>query len=272
MIHNLKQVVTGMLRSFAGFGLLAMLIPLILLTGCASVSMNKTKEKGVIAENEPVPPQLTGYSQVTLNQAAWWRVSFSRQWQENPPWYIDVYIAHQVIKPIVDEHGQNLILWRFHRRSVNDAAGHRFSFMFYTTREVANQVFEKVNADPKVIGLLDREVIAELYISDLDDNKQRQIQDGSDQVWTPEIQAAWPEFAMGVSKSWLVLVDEIARKYRDSNAAEIEADDELSIYSVVNDEINKMWEQQGNHAYLHHLNALFGYKELFVIERKLMRF
>jgi hypothetical protein len=36
--------------------------------------------------------------------------------------------------------------------------------------------------------------------------------------------------------------------------------------------VSDLWQEEGRHAFLHHLNALFGYESLVVYEKKLMTF
>jgi hypothetical protein len=43
-------------------------------------------------------------------------------------------------------------------------------------------------------------------------------------------------------------------------------------YRVVNERLVELWRDEGGHAFIHHLNALFGYEETFIYERRLMRF
>jgi len=75
---------------------------------------------------------------------------------------------------------------------------------------------------------------------------------------------------MGVSQTWLDLIDEYAKQ----NPVEDEQglSPMLERFELINSKINAVWEMEGNHAFLHHLNALFGYQELYIIERKKTRF
>jgi hypothetical protein len=40
----------------------------------------------------------------------------------------------------------------------------------------------------------------------------------------------------------------------------------------VNDRVSALWRGHGQHVYLHHLNALFGYAPLVIRETNLKRF
>ena len=76
---------------------------------------------------------------------------------------------------------------------------------------------------------------------------------------------------MGVSRMWVNLIDEVSKKTikeRDlSNLDDLQED-----YRKVNEVIEEQWRQEGRHAFLHHLNAIFGYEPLVVYERRLMNF
>ena len=56
---------------------------------------------------------------------------------------------------------------------------------------------------------------------------------------------------------WLDLVGEVADKYADEQDLE-------QRYMKVQQEINTIWEQQGQHAVLHHLSAIFAYQPLLI--------
>jgi len=93
----------------------------------------------------------------------------------------------------------------------------------------------------------------------------------SDPKWSSEIKRTWPFYIMGVSRMWLNLIDEISRetlKERDLSNL-----DDLSMgYQKVNQIVEDKWKQEGGHAFLHHLNAIFGYEPLLIYERRLMHF
>lgn len=265
----LKHFVCDMLYRLTVIQMVALMFVVGLLGGCTALSSANHK---IVQQSQQKSAQSVTHLSGDPDQFAWWIVAFSRDWQEHPPWHIDVYIAHQIFKPILEAHGQSIKLWRFHRRSGNDTTGHKFSFIFYASHDIAGQIFQNVNSETKVQNLLEKGIIEQVSIPGLEESRQLLVADLSDKNWTPEIQHAWPEFAMGASKSWLLLVDQLASKYSDSGSDDTSLDHKISLYKKVNDELDQMWEQQGNHAYLHHLNALFGYKELYVYERKLRRF
>jgi hypothetical protein len=66
---------------------------------------------------------------------------------------------------------------------------------------------------------------------------------------------------MGVSALWLGLIDE-AMAENPGEAGEIRA--LLERYRTADARITTIWNKEGQHAFLHHLNALFGYKPLLI--------
>ncbi len=105
----------------------------VMLAGCASVG------PGV----SPVPP--TAKEATGPSQNGWWYARFVMNWpaDKEPSWYIDPLLAHRVVSPVLDRYGNDIVLWRFHRRAARDQAGHQFSFIFYATPETAREVFAR---------------------------------------------------------------------------------------------------------------------------------
>ena len=84
------------------------------------------------------------------------------------------------------------------------------------------------------------------------------------------MQRAWPWFATGVSANWLALIREVAAGREPPPARDLQA--LVAHYAAVHDEVTALWREAGQHAWLHHLNALFGYQPLVFQERRLLRF
>jgi hypothetical protein len=103
----------------------------------------------------------------------------------------------------------------------------------------------------------------------LDRNELPTIADTSDAAWPPEIQASWPWFIMGVSQTWLSLIKQVTA---EQPIQEPSPEALLDYYASVNDRVTALWRDYGQHAYLHHLNALFGYEPLVIRETNLKRF
>jgi len=221
----------------------------------------------------PVATQIPAtVTAVDASQSGWWRVAYHLQWDEGeePLWHLDTLIAHRVVKPVLDSLAGEIKVWRFHRRAARDAAGHQFSFIFYSTNATAKKLYALLG-DSDVVQVLKKQgMIERLSFSDINTNRQPGIGDTSDKVWAEVLQQTWPYFIMGVSQTWLGLIDKIDAQKKLPNALSIT--EQIERYQLLNVTLNELWEQQGGHAFLHHLNAIFGYQELFVYERKRARY
>ena len=70
---------------------------------------------------------------------------------------------------------------------------------------------------------------------------------------------------------WLNLVAEIAdQDLQDDPPASIEEID--SFYRQVDETVTELWQENGRHAFLHHLNAVFEYEPLIYWEKRFMDF
>jgi hypothetical protein len=49
-------------------------------------------------------------------------------------------------------------------------------------------------------------------------------------------------------------------------------DEYEEFYKEVNATITSLWENNGRHAFLHHLNALFGYQPVIFYEKRMLKF
>ena len=76
---------------------------------------------------------------------------------------------------------------------------------------------------------------------------------------------------MGVSQMWLNLIAQVAgdnlRSDPPLSIEEIEA-----FYKQVNQTVTDLWQKQGRHAFMHHLNALFGYEPMIYWEKRYLNF
>ena len=76
---------------------------------------------------------------------------------------------------------------------------------------------------------------------------------------------------MGVSQMWLNLIADVAADKMagdpPSSLQEIE-----EFYQRVNERVTELWEMEGRHAFMHHLNAIFGYEPLIYWEKRSMTF
>jgi len=203
----------------------------------------------------------------------WWYARFRIHWPENndPTWHIDLLLAHKIISPVLFHYSSDISLWRFHRRAARDAEGHQFSLTFYSSSRTAKQVFNDIKSDT----LLKRMKRAGLIIQDIYDDRDKiiapNIQDTSDGHWSPPLRKSWPFFIMGICKMWLSLIVEISEGISPKPGG-ASLDKLLDFYRRVNEIMKTLWRDEGCHAMLHHLNAIFGYEPLFVREVNLRRF
>lgn len=217
---------------------------------------------------EPAPAYVT----FEESGKSWRRLFFHLAWDqaEEPDWHLDALLADQVLAPIIAHSEARISLWRFHRRAARDDHGHRFSFLFYADPETAEVINNGVNRSPLTTRLLEAGVILEVRLANLDEPLAEDVGGTSDPAWPVAIMRAWPWFIMGVSQSWLRLIDEV--KAQRPPPDELSVDEALDYYRGVHDEVSTLWREQGQHAYLHHLNALFGYQLLIIRETNLKRF
>jgi hypothetical protein len=75
--------------------------------------------------------------------------------------------------------------------------------------------------------------------------------------WPQEIRRSWPAFIAGVSRTWLDLIEEAVTTMGNVDGGELDAI--LDLYMKAEERVNVLWQQCGRHAFLHHLNAVFGY-------------
>lgn len=201
----------------------------------------------------------------------WWSIAFDMGWdRESPPdWYLDTLLADQVCAPALAAHRDAIGLWRFHRRAAHDAAGHRFSLLVYTDAGTAAALFSRLRGDPVLRWLESDEHVAGVSLEALPPATPPPIAHGSDTNWPSEIQASWPWYIMGVSRTWLGLVDEVRAQ---TPLTDTSTGGMLDYYRDVNDRVTVLWRDFGQHVYLHHLNAVFGYEPLVIRETNLKRF
>ena len=162
-------------------------------------------------------------------------------------------------------------LWRFHRRAARDDAGRQFSFLFYAAPLTARNIFETLQSDPMVGKMKFAGVIDATVYDDPARLTRPNIQDTSDKNWPISIQKAWPYYIMGVSQMWLSLIAQVAddslKGDPPASIEEIEA-----FYKQVNETVTDLWQKQGRHAFMHHLNAVFGYEPLIYWEKRYLNF
>jgi len=242
--------------------LLATFIVLVMaIAGCAT-----TVKRKAVETIEPPPAEIA-------SSAGWWSARFRMYWppEEEPFWHTDLLIAHKIVAPVFLQYKDRIYLWRFHRRATRDGAGHQFSFIFYASAQTAYQVFDTLRSN----ALLTEMAYTGRVIEEVYDNPDRitkpRIKDTSDPNWPSLIQKSWPYYIKGVSQMWLNLITETVADMPTPDAP-LSLDEYEELYKEVNATITSLWENNGRHAFLHHLNALFGYKPLVFYEKRMLKF
>ncbi len=251
-----------MIRIYDYRMLLATFIVLVMaIAGCAT-----TVKRKAVETIEPPPAEIA-------SSAGWWSARFRMYWppEEEPFWHTDLLIAHKIVAPVLLQYKDRIYLWRFHRRATRDRAGHQFSFIFYASAQTAYQVFETLRSN----ALLTEMAYTGRVIEEVYDNPDRitkpRIKDTSDPNWPSLIQKSWPYYIKGVSQMWLNLITETVADMPTPDAP-LSLDEYEELYKEVNATVTSLWENNGRHAFLHHLNALFGYKPVVFYEKRMLKF
>lgn len=203
----------------------------------------------------------------------WWAVRFRMDWPPGDPprWHMDPLLAHQVLRPVLERYHDEIFLWRFHRRAARDAAGHQFSLIFYAERRTAVRVSADILSNPLLNAAKSAGPLLAAFGDDTAVPVKPGIGDTSDPAWSAPLRDAWPHFIMGASRTWLELI--VALAAEDSGRLDLTDFQETEQrYQRVNTAVTALWQQEGRHAFLHHLNALFGYEPVWIIDKRLMNF
>jgi hypothetical protein len=222
----------------------------------------------------PLPPtEIFPSPAAPAADSGWWHARFRMDWPEGaePAWHLDLLAAHRIIKPVLEAHAQEILLWRFHRRAARDAAGHQFSFIFFASAETARKIYSEISQDGSLTPALSSARILEVVCDDPAAVSRPAISDTSDPSWSAPLRKAWPHYLMGASRMWLDLISEMADSGPKTQPPFTFGDLEHR-YAVINAAITSLWQNEGRHAFLHHLNALFGYEPIVIVEKRHMRF
>jgi hypothetical protein len=203
----------------------------------------------------------------------WWHCRYRIEWPEGkePIWHADPLIAHRIIAPVLHRYNNRILLWRFHRRAVLDEEGHQFSFIIYSSQKTAQQIFKSIQSNSLLKKMKKTGLIKQDIYDDTSKIFLANIEATSDKHWAPPIRKAWPYFIMGVCQMWLSLIKIISDNLpQQRNSSSV--DKLLGLYERINKDIKTLWQEQGSHSLLHHLNAVFGYEPIFIQEIRLRRF
>ncbi|MGE3771384.1 MAG: hypothetical protein AB7I32_00540 [Gammaproteobacteria bacterium] len=229
---------------------------LLLLAGCAGAPAPRPVTS---------PAPWMGSGVIDADGAARWHTSCFRMpfaADGRPVWGRDLLLADRVLAPLLEAHRHDIALWRFHRRAANDAAGHQFSLLLYTGDAAYAAIVAAIDADPLLARLRQEAQLTSVQHDCRAAQSRPELGATSDPAWDPAIQRTWPYFIMGVSASWLALVHDLAVS-PPANAPAADTDP-IGFYTAIDARIAELWAGQGQHAYLHHLSGLYGYKPLRV--------
>ncbi|GAB6194462.1 hypothetical protein JCM39068_42150 [Desulfocastanea catecholica] len=104
-------------------------------------------------------------------------------------------------------------------------------------------------------------LVEEIITDNPDNPNSSDIASSSDNHWSLDLQRNWPSFIMGVSSLWLGLIDD---SFQGSPEDFTDIYQLLEKYREVDAKITEIWKTEGQHALLHHMNALFGYQPLII--------
>lgn len=203
----------------------------------------------------------------------WWAARFQFAWPQDadPAWHLDALVAHQVVAPVLAAFADRIPLWRFHRRAARDATGHQFSFLFYATASTAKAVIGALRTDSRLALLKESGRLLQARYSDPMTPGAPNVADTSDSKWSDSMRRAWPHFIMGASRMWLELIEDICVRTDEGRPPEAPLA-MAAFYESVDAALGRIWQEEGRHALLHHLNALFGYGPVVVYEKRYLQF
>ncbi|WP_428355583.1 hypothetical protein [Methyloprofundus sp.] len=220
-----------------------MLFFLPLLNACTHTVMpvRKSPQSAELIRNDP--------------DKAWYAARLSFNWEQGqvPDWYLGTLIAGEVIAPLLPQYVQQITCWRVHRRAVRDQTGHVFSFIFYSSKASAALIYQQLKENKVLAELQARQRIIKISYDLPAVGAPSLLADTSDPVWPATMRASWPYFMMGASQMWMVQLQNIKDETTEIDAVE-------QRYQTIQNKLTEQWQEQGQHALIHHLSALYAYQ------------
>ncbi|MCP5306441.1 MAG: hypothetical protein H6953_13445 [Chromatiaceae bacterium] len=239
----------------SGSVLLVLTLLAVILGGCTTVPSPK---------GDPVALERLATPVVVQPRWNYLRFRFNTAADGEVDSYLDILVADRILAPIVAQHASTIPLWRFHRRWPDDPVGHRFSLVLYTDPATVDAISAEVAAHPLLQALRNRDMLLSFRVEPVPDVRGTLPEGTSDERWPVAVQREWPYFIMGASRMWLGLAQ--------AEAALHDEPDLHARYRAVEQSLDRLWFEQANHAFLHHLSAIFGYKPALVVHRDIMTF
>jgi hypothetical protein len=200
----------------------------------------------------------------------WHKFYFRMNWPDNekPKWWLDLFVVDSLFREILSSNRERIGLWRFHRRAIKDNSGHQLTLLCYMTKEDSKLINDVIQKSSTLKILIDNGQLREFSYEEGGKN----IEDSSDGNWSIEIQKSWPYFIDGVSEMLLEMIDVIRMDVAEDLGLHPPLQDPSDIerlYIKVNERLISLWQNEGSHAFFHHINALFGYAPLLAQPRNL---
>ncbi|MFZ2446443.1 MAG: hypothetical protein WAW37_08800 [Syntrophobacteraceae bacterium] len=238
---------------------------------CAAAAWIVALVAGCAPVFQACPPGTTAPLAAEKPENGWWYASFQFRWPEGeePSLHTDLIVAHRIAAPILARHNSEIPLWRFHRRAARDEAGHRFSLILYCPPKTARRVFAAIDSSIVLEDMKTAGLVLKVRFDDASKVFRPGVEDVSDKSWSKPLQKSWPYFIMGVSETWLDLIDRFAN---DGRPKPFTLEGTVEFYRGIDAAVRETWAKEGAHAFLHHLNALFGYGPVTVYGKHQMRF
>lgn len=197
------------------------------------------------------------------------RMKFPGKEVSHQQMWIDLFILDLIIKPIVQYFSSigefnQIAYWRVHRRSADDEAKHMFSFLCEMTEATLDKVVTMILCNDYYIELKKSGYMIALV------KRVENLRLSSE--WCNTMVTAWPIFANGMSQTLMVMIDYL----KTVEEPELNSfKDREEYYKSMHEKISSVWRVDGGHAFLHHLNAFFGYQGVEVkpeVHRQLLTF
>jgi hypothetical protein len=203
----------------------------------------------------------------------WFHYRFRMVWPEDdqePHFWCDIMLLDTVVRDVINTHRKPDTLWRIHRMAAREdqsgqpsQAGHQFTLLLFTDEQTAEEIDREVGSHPAVAGMRQHQLLREYCLEKEQGEDIGQVSGTSDKVWSVEVQRSWPYYIMGVSEMLLDLVAH-CRAGAEIPGFDGGPDAPTTLYRQLHGRLSAIWQNEGQHAFLHHLNALFGYVPLIV--------
>ena len=195
--------------------------------------------------------------------AKWHQVRFFLDWpaDREPAVPVVLLLAQRIVGPAIATHGSSIYLWRLHQRAVRDGGGHQLTFFAFMPPLAFASMETGVKDSLLLRELLSNGIVTSVNARIADGEHTDELGGISDQKWPSQIQSAWPFFANGASATWLAMVDTFATQRCPEAMSYTEL---LPCFERVSADLDVLWRMHGQHAFLHHLNAIFSYRPLYI--------